>query len=186
MINLLPKSYKSDIHAARANVILIRYSIIIVFAFIFLVLILAGSIILLSTTKESSEKIIEVNASNAAKYQETATDIKNLTDSLNSSRVVLDQQVEYSKVLTAIGGAMPTGTIIGKLEVSDTSFDGAKPTVITVYATNNDTAGQLTQALQSVPGVVNAKIDSISATGGITNYPVSATLTVTFGRGITK
>lgn len=184
MINLLPKAYKAEILAGRVNVILIRYIFIIVIAFAFLVLILAGSIFLLSTTKQSSDLLIEANATKAAQYSATTDEINRLTTSLGASRAVLDGQISYSKVLTAIAAAMPAGTVIGGLELTDSSFDGTTPTIIQVYAINNDAAVLVGQNFQSVQGISQPKIESISESGGITGYPVSATLTVTLNRSL--
>jgi len=186
MINLLPKAYKADIRAARTNVVLIRYIIIIFFAFLFLVLILVGSQFLLSITKGSSDQLIEANAIEAAQYSETSKEITRLTASLTTSKAILDEQVSYSTVLRAISAAMPAGTIIGGLKLSDTSFDGTTPTVLQVYAVTNEAAAQLGQTFQSTPGFSSAKLESVGETNTVVGYPVSATLTVTLNRSITR
>ena len=186
MINLLPKAYKADIRAARTNVILIRYITIIFFAFLFLILILAGSMFLLSMTKRSSELLIEANAAEAAQYSETSNEINRLKSSLTTSKAILDEQISYTKVLNAVAAAMPAGTIIGSLKINDESFNGSTPTTLQVYAKTNEAAVQLGQAFTSTPGFAGATIDAISDTGGIDGYPVSATLTVTLNRSIAR
>lgn len=183
MINLLPKTYKEQLHAARTNVSLIRYITIVGLAFGFLILILVGAVFLLTQTRLSSEQLIEANDTKAAAYAETSREITRLTQSLSTSKEVLDQQISYSKVLQALAAVMPAGTVIGELELSDESF-GSTPANLKVYATNNEAAVQVGQKFQTATGFRGAKIESISETGGIDGYPVSATLTVNLTRSL--
>lgn len=183
MINLLPKTYKDQLHAARTNVSLIRYITIVGFAFGFLVLILVGAVFLLSQTRLSSEQLIEANDTKAATYGETSREITRLTQSLSTSKAVLDQQISYSKVLQSLAALMPAGTVIGALDLSDESF-GATPASLKIFATSNEAAVQVGQKFQTASGFRGAKIESISETGGIAGYPISATLTVTLDRSL--
>lgn len=184
MINLLPKIYKTEIRAARTNVVLIRYSVIIFIAFAFLVLILAGSVFLLTVTKRSSDQLIAANEAKAAQYSETSAEINRLTNSLTTSRAVLDGQISYAKVLQSIASSMPSGTVMGEIKLTDASFDGTSPTSLTIYAKTNDAAVAVGKAFQTKPGFRGAKIESVSETGGISGYPISATLNVTLSRSI--
>ena len=183
MINLLPEPYKVQLRAARTNVLLIRYTIIVVLAFAFLALILIGAIFLLSQTRLSSEQLIAANDTKAAQFGDTSQEISRLTQSLSTSKQVLDQQISYSKVLQSVASLLPAGSVIGKIELTDESFDSA-PTNLTVYAVDNETAVQVGQKFQTATGFRGAKIDSISETAGIEGYPVSATLTVSFARSV--
>jgi capsular polysaccharide biosynthesis protein len=182
MINLLPTTFTAEIRAGRTNVILIRYIFITVIAFAFLVLILAGSVILLDITKRSSDQLIEANAVAAAEYSATSAEIDRLKDNLNVSKSILNNQVSYSKVLQKITTAMPAGTVLQEILLNDADFDGTKPVAIKFYAVTNDAANLLGPALQAVPGFTKAEIDTISDTTGIPGYPISAVLTVTLSR----
>jgi len=181
MINLMPDDAKKEIRAARLNVILARYIVVILIAAGFLALLLAGSSIVLTQTKESAQRLIEANSTKADVYSTTKSQVQALSASLSETKNILDQEVLYSKVLMNIGQQMPPGTVISSLSLNAASFTGT-PVAIKAYAKTTDDAVTLRQRFQSSPFFTNVNFDSVSDTAGIEGYPVGVSMTLTITR----
>jgi len=179
MINLLPDNVKKEIRSARVNVILIRYIIVIILAFAFLVLLLAGSYVVLTQTKMSAQQTIDSNGTKAAVFSSTKAQVDALSSSLGETKTILDQEVLYSNVLMNIGQQMPAGTVIDKITLDATSFTGT-PITLKAYAKTTDDAVALRSKFQSSPIFTNVNFESVSdSAGGISGYPVSVSMTLT-------
>ncbi len=183
MINLLPTEYKHQLRAARANTFLVRYIFVLLLAAAFVVVVIAGAYWLLTQTKTSAESLIEVNSDKAAVYQATEQEITNLSSNLVSSKQILDRQNSYAKTLRAIGATMPTGAIVERIELKDSSFNAGSLT-LKIFARNNQIATSVREAFANSAQFTGVNIDSISETGGVDGYPSSATLTLSLNRSI--
>lgn len=186
MINLMPDEAKKQLRAARVNVLLVRYTIVVVFAFLFLIFILFGSYFLLTQTKDSAQQLVDANDTKAEVYNETKTQVNALSNKLAGAKTILDQETFYSKALINIGKLTPTGTVIDKIKLTASSFTGSTLT-LQVYAKNTESAVKLRQNFQASPFFSNVSFQSISdSSGGITGYPVSATMTLSMNRTIAQ
>lgn len=181
MLNLLPKTEKKQLQAARANLILLRYTFVLLLAFGFSLSILAGSYFLLTMTKTSAEQLIEANDTKATAFADTQAEISQLSNNLSSARTLLDQQAAYSKALILIGKALPSGAVIEELELEAANFNGT-PVAVTVHATSSDVATQIRQRFASTAGLTNVNLASVSEDDAIEGYPVSAEMTFTISR----
>lgn len=181
MINLIPTEEKRQIRAARANSILVRYTFVLLMAGAFLGLVLAGSYFLLTLTKSSSEALIEANDTKADAYSNTQNQITALTSNLTEAQAVFEQQLSYSKTLSNIGASLPAGVVLEKIALTPESFTGT-PTTLKVYARDNQSTVTLRETFSTSPYFSNVNLDSVSETGGIDGYPVTASLTVTLNR----
>jgi cell division protein FtsB len=178
MINLMPDNAKKEIRSARMNVILGRYIIVILFAFGFLVLLLAGSYVVLTQTKQSAQRLIDANGTKANVYSSTKAQVEALSSSLSATKTILDQEVLYSNVLMNIAHQMPAGTVLGGITLNAASFTGT-PITLKAYAKTTDDAVALRQKFQSSPIFTNVNFDSVSGSAGITDYPVGVSMTLT-------
>lgn len=178
MINLMPDIAKQEIRAARLNVILARYIIVILFAFGFLMLLLGGSYVVLTQNKESAQRLVTTNDTKADVYSSTKAQVEALSSSLSQTKTILDQEILYSNVLMNIGQQMPTGTVLSSLALNAASFTGT-PVTLKAYAKTTDDAVALREKFQSSPIFANVNFESVSDTGGITGYPVSVAITLT-------
>ena len=186
MINLMPDQAKKEIRSARVNVILVRYMTIILLAFGFLVLLLAGSYFILMQTKQSQQQLIEANAAKADVYSSTKAQVDALSSSLSEAKSILDQEILYSKVLVNIGQQMPPGTVIDKISLNTASFTGT-PLTLKAYAKTTDAAVALREKFQTSPIFTNVNFESVSDTsGGIAGYPVSVAMTLTITKAATQ
>ncbi|MDB5179682.1 MAG: Fimbrial assembly family protein [Candidatus Saccharibacteria bacterium] len=178
MINLMPDDAKKEIHSARLNVILSRYIIVILFAFGFLVLLLAGSYVVLTQTKQTAQRLIDANGTKADVYSSTKAQVEALSSSLSQTKTILDQEVLYSNVLMHIAQQMPAGTVLSGITLNAASFTGT-PVTLKAYAKTTDDAVALRQKFQSSPIFTNVNFDSVSDSAGIKDYPIGVSMTLT-------
>ena len=180
MINLLSDQRKDDIRAARANVILVRYSAIILLAILFIAGSLYVSYSLLQVTKRSNEAIISSNDTKADIYAETKQQVDGLSAKLTDASSVLNQEIRYSQVLVKLGQLTPAGTILDKLSLTSANFAGT-PAEITAYAKSTNEASTLQSQFQGSPLFSNVTLQG-TETQGIDGYPVTVKMTVTFNK----
>lgn len=185
MINLMPDTEKKEIRAARANVILARYIVIILMAFAFLLLLLAGSYVVLTQTKDSATKLMDANSNKAAVYSATKAQVDSLSASLTQTKTILNQEVLYSNVLINIGQQMPAGTVLDKIALNSASFTGT-PVSLKAYAKTTNDAVALREKFQSTPIFTNVNFSSVSDSAGIPGYPVSVTMTLVVTKAATR
>lgn len=186
MINLMPDDAKKEIRSARVNVLLTRYIFVILLAFVFLALLLAGSYVVLTQTKQSAKQLIDANGTKAEVYSSTKVQVDALSSSLAETKSILDQEVLYSNVLMNIGQQMPAGTVIDKITLDAASFTGT-PLSLKAYAKTSDAAVALRGKFQSSPIFTNVNFESVSDTaGGIPGYPVSVSMTLTITKLATQ
>jgi Tfp pilus assembly protein PilN len=186
MINLLPIDKKAEIRAARTNLILIRYITILVCAVAFVLGAMYVTYTVLGFTKDSSEKIIASNDVKAGVYSSTQSQVNNLSASLSETKVLLDKEVRYSKVFVNIAQLMPSNTVFGKLELTDSSFNGT-PTNVKVYAKTSAHAVTLRQNFEKSPMFSGVSFKTIVESGsGIDGYPVSVDMTFIINRMVAQ
>lgn len=185
MINLMPNDAKKEIRAARMNVVLSRYIIVILLAFAFLVLLLAGSYVVLSQNKASAERLIQTNNVKADVYSSTKAQVDALSSNLLVTKNILDQEVLYSNVLMNIGQQMPTGTVLSSIALNSASFTGT-PVTLKAYAKTNEDVVALRQKFQSSPIFTRVNFDSVSDSAGIDGYPISVSITLTIAKAATR
>jgi len=181
MINLLPEETKLEIRAARLNVILLRYIIILGLAVAFLVVVTFGSHFVLGTVEASAQTVINSNQTKASSFGSTQSEANALTANLQNAKSLLDANVDYTKILTSIAALVPNGVVLDKLAISPSTF--GTPTSIQAYAKTTQAAIALKNAFSSSPLFTNVSFQTLSSTTGITGYPVNAQLAVTFNKG---
>lgn len=186
MINLMPTDEKRQLSAARINTILVRYMIVVVLAGLFAGLVLAGSLFLLTQTRDSAKSLIEANDTKASAYSSTQAELSALSTNLTDAKSVLDQQTSYAKTLRRIGEVMPAGTVLDSLNLSANSLSEGAPMTLKIYAKDNQSAVAARSQFESSSFFSSVSLDSVSETGGINDYPASATLTLTLNRTIAR
>lgn len=181
MINLLPPKDKVEIRAARVNVILLRYIMILLGAIVFLGLFMVGIYLILTSINAASETAINTSNDSSSGTGSVKTQTEVLKASLDSAKSVIQSEVRYTKLITTIAGLVPKGVILDKLSLNPQTIGAA--TTLQAYATNTDTAISLKDAFQSSPLFSNVSIQTISSTTGTANYPVNIVLSVTINPG---
>lgn len=179
MINLLPGEKKAEIRAARTNVLLIRYSTILLFAIIFILGAMYVSYTILGFTKTKSEEIIASNDLKAGVYSNTKAQVDTLSTSLAETKLLLDGEILYSKVFVNIGQLMPPGTVLEKLTLDTNSFAGT-PISTKAYAKTSNDVLALRKSFESSPIFTGVNFQTIVESGsGIEGYPVSVDMSFT-------
>jgi len=182
MINLLPSTKKAEIRAARTNVILVRYIVILLFGLAFILGALYVAYTVIGFTKTNAEKVIASNDLKAGVYSSTKTQVDALSSRLSETKTLLDQEVRYSKVFVNIGQLMPPNTVFEKLTLDTNSFNGA-PTTTKVYAKTSADAVALRERFESSPMFSGVSFQTIVESGsGIEGYPVSVDMTFTLNK----
>lgn len=181
MINLLPYEVKQDIRAARMNVTLIRYIVVLAIGMVFLAVIAFGVYTILMDTKASAENAIKDNQAKTSSYASVRDQASTFRTQLSLAKTILDKETRYSKVITGIAALMPAGTVLDSLALSPTSF-GA-PTTLTVYAKTTADALAVKDSFQSSSLFSNVSFTALSNSAQSKDYPITASLTVTINKG---
>ena len=185
MINLMPDNTMKEIRSARTNVILTRYIIVILLAFAFLSLLLAGSYVVLTQTKMSAEQQIAGSDTKAEVYSSTKAQVDTLSAQLAETKTLLDEEVLYSHVLMNIGQQMPEGTVLSGIKLDTASFSGT-PITLKAYAKNTDAAVLLREKFQTAPIFSRVNFETVSDTDGIPGYPVSVSMSLTITKAAAR
>ncbi len=178
MINLMPDEDKRQLKAARLNVSLLNYFMILLVAGAFLVFILYGSGVLLRQTEESARQLIEANNTKADVFETTQTQITELSGKLSDAKAVLDTQRSYSAILDAIGKGMTPGTVIDEIALTPATVSG-EPLVVTIYATSSTATVELQESLEQSGLFTSVTISSITESTAVSGYSVTASMTLT-------
>jgi capsular polysaccharide biosynthesis protein len=182
MINLLPSDKKAEIRAARTNLILVRYIIILILAISFIAVAMYVTYSVLAMTKTSNEAVVASNDLSSEVYSSTRQQVSALNDSLRESKVVIDQEVRYSKVFVNLAQLMPAGTLFDKISLNGNSFLGTASN-LRVYAKSTTETDSLRQNFERSSMISGVTVTIVTATdSGVDGYPVSADVTMTLNK----
>lgn len=177
MINLLSTERKDEIRAARVNVILLRYKLLITLAFVFIGAALYVSYTILGTTMSNANKQVEANDVKADVYKDTKQQVDGLSAKLNDSKIILNQEIRYSQALVKIGQLMPAGTVLGDLTLNTASFNG-QPVEVKAYAKSTNEAGMLQNNFQNSGLFNKVTIKGTETSQEIDGYPVTVSMSL--------
>lgn len=183
MINLLPPEHRTQLRAAQANTLLLRYNITLIIAVIFLALALGFVYFYLTTSKAAAEQTIADNKAKVGSYVQVENEAQSFRSSLTTAKQVLDKEVTYSKTILAIAQLMPKGTVIQDLNLDVATF--GTPTTLVVQAKDYETALAIKDTFQTSPLLSNVHLQSISQATG-EGYPYTVTLGLTISKDAAK
>lgn len=181
MINLLPPNEKKQLRAARANVLLLRYNLLVLGALIFLVVGLSGVYIYLTTQKQAAEFTIQENSKRESKYSLVKQDADKFRSELSSAKNILNSQVSYSKAFIRFSSLFPASTALkDKVELNESMY--TTPVVLGVKVKNEAAAQAVLDSFKSSKYVTSVTKDSIGI--GDSEYPYTMNMTVLFSKEI--
>lgn len=183
VINLLPESHKSEIRAARSNVLIMRYIAILGAAIVVLSGIIAGAYAVLDAKETLAQSLVEVNKAKTAPYESTRQEAESLRSSLSNAKTILDQKVYYSKLIYQLANSLPEGVIIETLDLDSSTFD--KPLTINAKAKTFDSASQLKDKLAANSAAFSdVKLLSLesASSGESSEYPVTVSVSVVINK----
>lgn len=182
MINLLPELSKKQIVAARSNVLLLNYIIVLVMAFLFLIAVTIGVYVVLMDTKTRADNLIKENQAKTSSFNTVQAQAKTLQASLQTAKTILDKEVVYSKIILGIAAAMPDGVVIDILSLNPSTL--GTPTTLQIFAKTNEAALELKKRFQQSALFSDVSFTLITSNTGSTagDYPVNATLKLTINK----
>lgn len=190
MINLLPPQVKSSYSYARRNVALRKWVVIILVALVGLGAIgTFGLLALQQSSLSYSRKITQTEASlKKENYAATQKQVKDISGSFKLVVKVLSQEVLFSQLLKQIATAIPLGSNLTGLTISQTQ--GAID--ITANAVDYRTATQVQVNLADPNNKIFSKADIVgitcrstadpTATGTASLYPCNINIRALFAK----
>lgn len=179
MINLLSPEAKNEIKAARSNVLLVRYILLLALATLFLAASLGVAFYYLRTIKANAETTISENTEKESSYGNIKAKAESFRSSITDAKTVLDGQIDYSKVILNISRLMPNGSALDSLKLDKNSF--GTPLNLSVKLKGENAAKQLLANFSSAPFVSNVSKGTINLSNDKT-YPYTMALTITLNK----
>ena len=187
MINLLPPDDKQSYRYAERNVSLLRWLIIGVISLVGVGIIGSyGWLIMRQSIATNTEQTASLQSTlKKAKLTDTNKRITEISNSLKLSEKVLSQEILFSKLLKQMATALPDGTNLTGLNISQVS--GGSALDVTVVAANYTQATQVQVNLADPTNQIfaSADIQNIScdaATATDPNYPCKIALRAQFAQ----
>lgn len=180
MINLLPSDIKQEISYARRNAKLVGWVISLLVVIVGVALMSAFGIFYIQKNVTNQQKVANTAKERMASQNvdKVKTDLQTLSNNVNTIVQILNRQLLFSKMFTAIGGVLPKGTALNDITLS--SSESALD--LNIGASNRETA---TQAFVNISDPKNGFFDkadlvTINCSDGTDKkYPCTATIRVT-------
>jgi len=182
MINLLPAQEKREIRAARINVVLVRYNLIILLTTAFLFAALGYAYLFLSNAQQAATNSINENAQKEGSYATVKAEADSFRAELANAKSILDGQTSYAKAALNIAKLLPEGTALNELKLNEQSF--STPLILTVNVANEQAASQLIKNFKESPFFTGVTKNKISV--GTGEYPYIMEITVTMSKEAAK
>ena len=183
MINLLPPAIKDSYRYARRNVLLRRWVISVVIAFVGLGVIATFGLLTLhqSTNHYNNDIAVTQALFKKEQFAQTQTKVQDISNSFKLVVKVLSQEVLFSQLLKQVAATIPTSANLTGLNINQTQ--GALD--ISAIATDYNTATQVQVNLADPTNKILSKADIISITCGNVNatnpnYPCTVNLRALF------
>lgn len=183
MINLIPPETKRQLQAARSNTLLLRYNIFLLISLGFLLVASGIVYVYLGDAKASSTQAIQENNTKVSSYAPVEQQAKQFRASLSTAKQILDQEVDYTKVILKVSQLLPQGVVLDSLALDSKTF--GTPTTIAAKAKNYDATLALKKSFESSPLFSNVYFASIAGTGD-SSYPVKVSLNITIKKDAAK
>lgn len=183
MINLLPDEMKSSYGYARRNVSLRNWAIILLFSLAGLGGIgTYGLLMMHQQTKAYSAEVTSIQLQlKQDKLEETQKKIQDITTSSKLAVQVLSQEVLFSKLITQIGAAMPTGSFLTGLNINKVAGGLSLSAKATTYTSATQVQVNLSDAANKIFAKVDIDNVSCSTQNNLDSaYPCTVSLRALF------
>jgi Tfp pilus assembly protein PilN len=182
MINLLPPDVQQNIGYSRRNAKLRRWAFALVFGIIGTAVVVTFGVFYInqSTTSYNDQVSKTQSELTAQKLPETQKKVEDISGSLKLVVQVLSREVLFSKLLKAIGAAIPANAALTGLSISKVTGGIDLSAVTTDYST----ASQVQVNLQDPSNKIFDKADIVNITCTPANpnvhYPCTVTIRAQF------
>ena len=183
MINIISPEQKRQIRAARINVVIVRYAIMLVSLAIIIGAIYAiGFWLVHREAKAINEKLASQSEQSKA-YDKVEKEAQQFRQNLSVAKSILSKETSYSTFLTTLAGDLPSGAIIVNLSLGGaTTQQGLNiDTRAASYAKVLELKTRLEQSelFENVSIVSASRPDDVSLLTGLeAKYPYEASFNV--------
>lgn len=161
MINLLPPETKRQIRAARMNVVLYRYCLLILATAALLGGVFAVGFIADLNDRKMAETYKAESEASAAPYAKTKAQAETFAKDLATAKTILASNVSFSKLVLDIAAVVPSGVILNNLSLGTTA-KADTPLDISARASSYDGAVALKNSLEASPIFEQVNIINVS------------------------
>ncbi len=118
MINLLPPQRLANLRIARSNTILRRYIELSLMSIIILIAAVVMAYYFLHSQQVNTRSIVDINKKKVAQLEPVQKQATQLSSTVNIIAGLFSHNIEFSDMLTQIGGLMPQGSVLTGLQFS--------------------------------------------------------------------
>lgn len=186
MINLLPHEEKRQLHAARTNTLLFRYTLFLLIAVAFLGVAEGITYLYLGNSRTAAEQTITQNKAKVSNFAPIEAQAQQFRSNLATAKQILDHEVTYSKVIIEIAKLMPSGAVLENLTLDAATF--GTETTLAAQVKDYGHALALKDSFEKSSLFSNVHFQDITAnaSSGSAGYPVTVNLNVTIKKDAAK
>jgi Tfp pilus assembly protein PilN len=163
MVNLLPPETKRQIRAARTNVILYRYCLLILVTAILLGGVFAVGFLSDMSDRHRADESKAASQAAAAPYAKTKSAAQAFAADLTAARTILGGNTSFSKLVLDIAAIVPPGVVLNNLALGTTA-KADTPIDISGRASSYAAAVSLKNSLEASPIFEKVNIVNVSQT----------------------
>lgn len=169
MINLLPPQKLTNLKIARSNTIIRRYVELTLLSMVLLTVAVIAAYYFLHAQQENTKQTVAVDQTKIAQLEPVQKQAEQLSLTVNTVAGLLSHNVQFSDMLTKIGGLMPQGSVLTGLQFS--IEDLKSPLIISAQVDSEQKVAILRNNIASSELFAKADIQIISQVGasGTTN-----------------
>lgn len=187
MINLLPEDSKREVQAARVNVILLRYNLLLLSAFAALAATCLLFYVILFSAQSNAVSTNSTNTQEASKYTKVQEKADQYKQDLATAKAILDRGVNYTSFIIDLTKLLPSGVILGGINLS--AADIGKQVSFTSQAASYDKAIELKRQFERSFYYTNIHFQNITDAGvsedpATKAYPITVTMSVLVCDGV--
>lgn len=176
MINLLDQDTQAELRAAKLNVKLRQFIIMLLCIVLLIVLSYAVGYFILSSQADAYRQEAERYVPEKAKYADVIKQANEYNKNLATAKSIINNEFLFSDLLVVFAKTLPSNTILDGINVSTAEL--SKPVEITVATKSYSDAERVKLALQESPYFKDTKIRTITKlTQG--SYPYAARIITT-------
>lgn len=184
MINLLPPIQLQNTKAAKLNLILVRYIIILSGAFLFVLIALFVTYQFLANSATAADTKKAENEASARELAPIEAQADALRGEIDSAKTLFDSQYRYSLVLLRLSQAIPNGSALTTVNLSEDMFN--EPMVFDFSITGEAAAVALQKSLTESPYFFDVTLSKLNTNSSNRAYPYTLTITTRVDRSIAQ
>jgi Tfp pilus assembly protein PilN len=162
MINLLPPETKKQIRAARMNVVLVNYCVLVCCTALALAAVFGVGFWADMNDQAVAQQTKDASVTAASAYAKTRTQAEAFAKDLATAKTILASNVSFSQLILDIASTVPSGVILNNLSLGANAKN--TPIDINGRARTSAAAVDLKNSLEESPIFENVSITNVSQT----------------------